>query len=245
MASGKSRAWAMSTGAAGLAAPPADVEVPGEGTGVASGAPPRRAGVDGVARAADGARPRATLVQWAERTAHVDDAELARLLAGLDDAELTALAAEFEARPQLPRPGWVHAMPVLAAVLLAGAALAGWAYNDSGDARLAVLLVLALLGAAGAGAVVAIDGLRRAPTWRNHRRLGLYVSVLDEFHPWLVETHLRRQHAAAEEYRRQVVGQRGALRGVDAVMMKSLVRAADALEATRPAAALARELQRP
>jgi hypothetical protein len=80
---------------------------------------------------------------------------------------------------------------------------------------------------------------------RNYRRVGLFVSVLDEFHPWLLETQMLRLHPAAEEYRRQVISQRGALRGVDATMMRAIIRAREALEGARPSAAIARELQLP
>lgn len=189
--------------------------------------------------------PRATLLQWAEKTAHDDDRDLARLLAGLDDAELADLAGQYAARPSGPSAPWARAAQVLTGVLLLVAAAAGWAYDRLDPVLVAVVIAVSALSAFGAGTAAAVDRVRRAPMLRNYRRVGLFVSVLDEFHPWLLETQMLRLHPAAEEYRRQVISQRGALRGVDATMMRSIIRARETLEAARPSAAIARELQLP
>lgn len=189
--------------------------------------------------------PRATLAQWAEKTAHDDDRDLARLLAGLDDAELADLAAQYAAQPRAPRAPWTRAAQVLTGVLLLVAAAAGWAYDRLDPVLVAVVIAVSALAAFGAGTAAAVDHVRRGPMLRNWRRVGLFVSVLDEFHPWLLETQLLRLHPAAEEYRRQVISQRGALRGVDATMMRSIIRARESVEAARPSAAIARELQLP
>lgn len=191
------------------------------------------------------AAPRATLLQWAEKTAHDGDRDLARLLAGLDDVELADLASQYAARPSGPQAPWVRAAQVLTGVLLLVAAAAGWAYDRLDPVLVAVVIAVSALCAFGAGTAAAVDRVRRAPMLRNYRRVGLFVSVLDEFHPWLLETQMLRLHPAAEEYRRQVISQRGALRGVDATMMRSIIRARETLEAARPAAAIARELQLP
>lgn len=188
---------------------------------------------------------RATLAQWAEKTAYHDDRELARLLAGLDDADLADLAAQYAARPAGARAPWVRAAQVLAGLLLLVAAGAGWAYERLDQGLVAVVLVVSALAAFAAGTAAAVDRVRRAPMLRNYRRVGLDVSVLDEFHPWLLEAHTLRLHPAAEEYRLQVITQRGALRGVDATMMKAIIRARETVEAARPSAAIARELQMP
>lgn len=191
------------------------------------------------------ASPRAMLLQWAEKTAHDDDRDLARLLAGLDDVELADLASQYAAQPSGPNAPWVRAAQVLTGVLLLVAAAAGWAYERLDPVVVAVVIAVSALSAFGAGTAAAVDRVRRAPMLRNYRRVGLFVSVLDEFHPWLLETQMLRLHPAAEEYRRQVISQRGALRGVDATMMRSIIRARETLEAARPSAAIARELQLP
>jgi hypothetical protein len=185
------------------------------------------------------------LLQWADKTAHDDDKALARLLAGLDDAELAELAAQYAAQPSGPRAPWVGTAQVLSGLLLLVAAGAGWAYDRLDPVLVAVVIAVSAMAAVGAASAAAIDRVRRAPMLRNYRRVGLFVSVLDEFHPWLLETQTLRLHPAAEEYRRQVISQRGALRGVDATMMRAIIRARETLEAARPAAAIARELQLP
>jgi hypothetical protein len=134
---------------------------------------------------------------------------------------------------------------VAGGLMLAGALISGLAYEQSFVAFATVCLAGSVLAALAVGGAAVFDNLRLAPAMRNYRRLGLFATVLDEFHPWLLETHVLRLHPAAEDYRRQVISQRGAVRGVDCVMMKAIIRARDALEGTRPSAALARELQLP
>ena len=48
----------------------------------------------------------------------------------------------------------------------------------------------------------------------------------------------------AEDYRQRTLLERGALRGADFVMMRTLVEGQEALERVRPARALAEQLQR-
>ncbi|MCU0929936.1 MAG: hypothetical protein MUE62_12505 [Burkholderiaceae bacterium] len=208
-------------------------------------APPLPATEPANATATTVTATRPTLLQWADKTAHDDDKALARLLAGLDDAALADLASQYAAQTSGPQAPWVGAAQVLTGVLLLVAAAAGWAYDRLDPVLVAVVLVVSALAAFGAGTAAAVDRVRRAPMLRNYRRVGLFVSVLDEFHPWLLETQMLRLHPAAEEYRRQVISQRGALRGVDATMMRAIIRAREALEGARPSAAIARELQLP
>jgi hypothetical protein len=74
---------------------------------------------------------------------------------------------------------------------------------------------------------------------------GLYVGRLDEQHPWLYKVLATTRHPAAEAYRQDVLKRRGALRGLDWIVMRELVRAHDAVDATRFARTVSEQLQQP
>jgi hypothetical protein len=82
-----------------------------------------------------------------------------------------------------------------------------------------------------------------APLDRAYSTLGLYVSQLQDRHPWLYDTLGVARHAAADEYRCKVLNERGQLRGVDYVLMCEIVRIHEALDRARPANAVVEALQ--
>jgi hypothetical protein len=79
----------------------------------------------------------------------------------------------------------------------------------------------------------------------GHGTTGLYVGKLDDIHPWVFEAAQLTLNASAEDYRQRVLRERGALRGMDCVLMKQIVHAQQLMDETRAARALAEALQSP
>jgi hypothetical protein len=199
---------------------------------------------DGVAPAG-----RLSLVEWAERALLQSEIVTARELAGLPDAELTHLENEFSRCRTRPRPAWQRdALPLgIGLVLLAGCAFAAPEHLvQLGDiaaqkvriagAGLLVIGVLAL-------GVRYLASFTSAALDRAYGTLGLYVSQLQDRHPWLYETLSVARHEAADEYRCKVLNERGLLRGADYVLMGEIVRVHQALDRARPANFVVEALQ--
>ena len=74
-------------------------------------------------------------------------------------------------------------------------------------------------------------------------QLGLYAIAIDEQHPWLYKTYLLMRNAAAQQYREQVLQQRGVLRGVDCILMREIARADEERTLTLTARVVAGEVQ--
>jgi hypothetical protein len=192
---------------------------------------------------------RSSLVAWAERALLQSEIASARELAGLSDDELTHLENEFSRCPKRPRPAWERdAVPLgIALLLLAGFAFAAPEHLvrlsdfNAQLARIAgaVLVVLGVL-ALSARYVASLTG---APLDRTYSTLGLYVSQLQDRHPWLYETLRVARHEAADEYRCKVLNERGLLRGADYVLMCEIVRVHEALDRARPANFVVEALQ--
>jgi len=201
---------------------------------------------DAVAAAAAG---RSSLAEWAQRALLQSEIASARELAGLTDAELTHLENEFSGCRTRPRPAWQRdAVPLgIALLLLAGCAFAAPEYLvrlSDFNAQLVRIagaaLVLIGVSALSARYLASITG---APLDRTYSTLGLYVSQLQDRHPWLYETLSVARHEAADEYRCKVLNERGLLRGADYVLMCEIVRVHEALDRARPASFVVEALQ--
>jgi len=194
--------------------------------------------------------PQQAFGRWTERVAVQSELASARELAGLSDAELSVLEAEFQRAPMR------RSSDRLRNAFRAGAALAaagGFCLVlqaltvGFGDGAYRVLQVLgtacALAGACTliACAYVAFGALHLDLA---HGTLGLYVGRLDEQHPWLYDTVAVARNPSAEEYRRQVLADRGPLRGADCVVMREIVRTQESLERTHWARAVTERVQR-
>ena len=190
-----------------------------------------------------------SLVEWAQRALLQNEIATARELAGLTDAELTHLENEFSGRRTRPRPTWQReAMPLgIASLLLAGCAFAAPEYlvrlSDLGAQLMRIAgVALVLIGvlALSARYLALFTG---APLDRAYSTLGVYVSQLQDRHPWLYETLSVARHEAADEYRCKVLNERGLLRGADYVLMCEIVRVHEALDRARPANFVVEALQ--
>jgi len=192
---------------------------------------------------------RPSLVDCARRALLQSEIASARELAGLTDAELAHLEHEFSRSQTRPRPAWQRdAAPLGIAFLL----LAGFTFAvpevvvqlSDADTQLVRLAggALGLIGllAFGAHWLALLTG---APLDRAYSLLGLYVSQLQDRHPWLYETLSVARHEAADAYRCKVLDERGLLRGADYVLMCEIVRVHDALDRARPASFVVEALQ--
>jgi hypothetical protein len=183
--------------------------------------------------------------RWTERLAAQRDLDSARELAGLADEELKGLEAEFVRCPTRRRADRLRlAMPAGATLMLLGAVALVLAALGNGDVALVkglgIAFVVAGVTAVGIGAFAAFSVLHLEVA---HGTLGLYVGMLDEQHPWLYKAMRLCRHPAADEYRQRVLRERGALRGVDCVVMREIVRAQEVMEDTQPARSVAEQLQ--
>jgi len=196
--------------------------------------------------------PRAAFAQWTERVALEPELVSARELAGLSEAELAALDVEFMRTPFRQRTDALRFAIPSGALLCAVGALALLLHVNSfalpGDPPVSVIqasgaaallggLILICLGVLGAFSMISLDA--------SHGRVGLYVGVLNEQHPWLYKTRLVIRDGAAEEYRQRVLRERGPLRGVDYLMMREIAQAHESLEMTKTARTVAQQVQRP
>jgi len=187
--------------------------------------------------------------QWTERLSTQGELASARELAGLSDAELLEMEAEFVRSPLRGRSerfrSALRTGSALAAAGAFGLALQGLTvgFGEGGYRVLQMFSVACLLAAlcvAVAGAYVAFGSLHLDMA---HGTLGLCVGRLDEQHPWLHDSVAATRHPLAEEYRRQVLRDRGPLRGMDFIIMRDIVRTQDAMDRTRWARTVAERLQ--
>lgn len=194
--------------------------------------------------------PELAYAYWTRRATVQSELGLARELAGLPNATLAELAEVFERTPRRRRyDGARFAIPVgvgllfvgalawmlFAALPLAGTA-AGSVVQSVGVGSLAAGLLAVAVGALAAFNMMPLDVA--------HGRLGLVVGLLNEQHPWLYKAARLMQTPAAEAYRQRVLTDRGALRGVDYLMMREIVRGHEALELTQLSRSVVEELQR-
>ena len=192
---------------------------------------------------------RLSLVEWAERALLQSEIVSARELAGLPDAELTHLENEFFRCRTRPRPAWQRdALPLgIASLLLAGCAFAAPEHFVRLSDFAAQILRIAGAGLLVIGALALgvryLASFTGAPRDRAYGTLGLYVSQLQDRHPWLYETFSVARHEAADEYRCKVLNERGLLRGADYVLMCEIVRVHEALDRARPANFVVEALQ--
>lgn len=193
----------------------------------------------------------AGFARWTERVATQTQLASARQLAGLSDDELNQLEAEFVRCPERRRTGRTRHAAALGSALVALAVLG--------------FVVQATIGSGGGGALSVLGGLSLvclllglpALAWGvyggfgsmhldlGHGTTGLYVGKLDEMHPWVYEAAQLTLYAGAEDYRQRVLGDRGALRGMDCVLMRQIVRAQQQMDEARAARAVADALQSP
>ena len=187
---------------------------------------------------------------WTRRATVQSELSLARELAGLPNSTLAELAVVFETTPRRRRvDGTRFAIPAGVALLVLGA-LAWVAFAAASlQGTLFGTVVQALgMGALSAGllavAVGALAAFNMMPLDVAHGRLGLVVGLLNEQHPWLYKAARLSQTAPSEAYRQRVLNERGALRGVDYLMMREIVRGHEALEQTQLARTVVDEIQR-
>ena len=202
---------------------------------------------DFYAPAAPADTAEAGFARWTERVAVQTPLVSARQLAGLAEEELNWLEAEFVRCPDRRRTGRTRHAAALGCALVAlavlgfvvqSATLGGSALSVAGAFGLMCLVVgLPLLawGVYGGFSSMHLD--------LGHGTTGLYVGKLDEVHPWVYEAAQLALHRGADEYRQRVLGERGALRGMDCVLMRQIVRAQQQMDETRAARAVADALQ--
>jgi hypothetical protein len=185
-----------------------------------------------------------------ERMARQPELSTAREIAGLSDAELSALSSEFTLSPRRRRTDAMRFATPLG-VLVFGAGLAGLMLQEAslGAAGRGVLSAFEVicLGSLVFGLVAVALGTMKAFSMTSvdlaYGHLGLYATVLDEQHPWLYKTFLLMRNGAAQAYRDRVLQQRGALRGVDSVLMREIARADEERVMTLTAREVATQVQ--
>lgn len=189
--------------------------------------------------------------RWTERLQCQSELASARELAGTSDAQLLELEAEFVRSPLRRKSerfrSALHTGAALAAAGAFGLALQALTvgFGDGGYRVLQMFSVTCLLAATCVAAACAYVAFASLHLDLGHGTLGLYVGRLDEQHPWLYESAAMARHPAAEEYRRQVLRDRGPLRGMDFIIMRDIVRTQDGLDRTQWARSVAEALQRP
>jgi len=192
--------------------------------------------------------PEVALAQWTERIAALSHLAVARELAGLSDEQLAAMALEFQKAPRRQRTDPLrHAFAASAVLALAGGILAlasttapGYAGELSPTALGAgVCFVLALVAVC-AGT---LSSFRLMPTEAAYAKLGLYVGLLDEQHPWLYKAYAVLRNPAALNYRDEVLRDRGPLRGMDYVMMFEIAEIQAKMELMQNARVVAASVQ--
>jgi hypothetical protein len=198
-------------------------------------------------RAAQG---RGSMNRLSERLARQPELSTAREVAGLSDTELAALATEFTLSPKRRRTDLMRFASPFGALVF-GVGLAGLMLQDAslGAAGRGVLSAFELicLGSLVVGLVAVALGTMKAFSLTSvdlaYGHLGHYVGVLDEQHPWLYKTYLLMRNDAARAYRDRVLQQRGALRGVDCVLMREIARADEERVMTLTARDVATQVQ--
>jgi hypothetical protein len=192
----------------------------------------------------------AQVERWSLRMTRQPELEVAREIAGLTDDELAALSREFTLSPKRRRTDLMRfAMP--AGVLMFGAGLLGLMLQDAslgaaGRGVLSAFEVICLGGLVSGLIAVALATMKSFSLTSvdlAYGHLGLYAGILDEQHPWLYKAYLLTRNGAADEYRESVLRDRGALRGVDCVLMREIARADEERVMTLTARGVAEQLQ--
>jgi len=191
----------------------------------------------------------AAFARWTERVATQTQLASARQLAGLSDDELNLLEAEFVRCPERQRTGRTRHAAALGTLLVA-AAVVGFVTQATvgGGIALSVIGALSLVCLVLGLPMLAwglYGGFGSMHLDLGHGTTGLYVGKLDDIHPWVFEAAQLTLNASAEDYRQRVLRERGALRGMDCVLMKQIVHAQQLMDETRAARALAEALQSP
>lgn len=192
--------------------------------------------------------PEGAFDAWTRKMTMQSELGIAREMAGLSEESLSALAGVFARTPRRARTDRLRpAIPAGAALLLAGLGLlllAGVVSSPAGAAVLQTLAIGCLVFGGGALCAGVLKAFSVMPLEAAHARLGLCTSLLDEQHPWLYKASFVTRDRAADAYRQRILQERGALRGVDYLMMREIARTQDALETTRVARTVAEQLNR-
>ena len=193
-------------------------------------------------------------IEFAQRTERMStqsDIVAAREIAGLPEESLSALATEFAHAPRRRRTDRLR-LAIPSGVMLLAAGLFGLLLNSGmpmhasgslsdlqllSSACLAAGVIAIAVGALAAFSLMSIDVA--------YGKVGLYVGLLNEQHPWLYKTVLVMRNPAAQDYRLRVLAERGVLRGVDYVLMREIARADEAQVMTQTARAVAEQIQLP
>ncbi len=185
---------------------------------------------------------------WTRRVTTQHELGIARELAGLSEETLAGLASVFAQAPRRRRTDKLRfSLPIGVALLLTGALVLSLDTNlvSPGGAGVSSVQTLGLgflacgVIAIGLG-VIAAFGMMALDV--AHGKLGLCVGLLDEQHPWLYKASYVMRDRAADAYRRDILSERGPLRGIDYLMMREIASANDALEMTRVARSVAEQL---
>ena len=189
----------------------------------------------------------ASFARWTERVAVQAPLLSARQLAGLADEELNQLEAEFVRCPDRRRTGRTRHAAALGSALVALAVL-GFVVQSAigGGASLSVTGVISMICLVVGLPLLAwgvYGGFSSMHLDLGHGTTGLYVGKLDEMHPWVYEAAQLTLNAGADDCRQRVLRERGALRGMDCVLMRQIVRAQQQMDETRAARAVADMLQ--
>ena len=197
-----------------------------------------------------GATPsaRKAFAQWTERIVGLPDGVAARELAGLTDEQLQAMALDFEKAPRRKRTDvfrFSFAIAALLAMIGAGFAIAEVTVPAQAVGRPHYLAGAgAFLGAAFIALCAGVlSGFRLVPTEAAYARLGLFVGLLNEQHPWLYNTYFVLRNPAAIAYRDRVLRERGPVRGFDFVLMRQIAELHEKMELTHNARAVAAAVQ--
>lgn len=189
------------------------------------------------------------LEQWAERVAVQPELVSARELAGLPESALAALEEQFRADPRLSRKGlsaWAGTGGMAAGVT--GAVGLGLIQAVTGAPMasapvLTVLCTLCVLAGMAGGAFAGWRAYQEVPLRAAYGRVALYIGVLNEHHPWLYKVLLLMRDPGAEAYRQRVLKERGALRGVDYLMMKEIAAVSESMVLTQTARSVRERVQ--
>lgn len=178
---------------------------------------------------------RADLARRTLRASQQTEVETARELCAESDAALSALAAAFSLQPEPATPRrWIHLARLAVATFifstLALAVSSGVGHVSSGaglDDFITAVQAVAAMGLG--GSVLLVAGLAlahglRVPLWRTHQHLGLMLLPLDEHHPWLYLTPPLLHSELARKHKESVLRERGALRGLDLILMREYSR---------------------
>jgi hypothetical protein len=193
---------------------------------------------------------RAQIALWSQRLTQQTELATVRQIAGLSDAELAALAAEFTLSPRYRRTDAMRfATPLGVATFgagLAGLMLQAAPLGAAGRGMLSAFEMICLAIVVGGLLMVALGTMKAfslTSVELAYGRVGLYVGMLDEQHPWLYKTLLLMRNRAAQAYRETVLRERGVLRGVDCALMLEIARVDEECVMTLTARAVAEQVQ--